>query len=95
MMSQPVSQFGGGCEERQGVEVEVAGAGPQPHREVSPNGQKSQHFVFSFNAWQPMTEPFGQPLTYACRGIKSIATERFSHLPERKKENVYRGNELI
>src|SRR5262245_15057335 len=26
-----------------------------------------------------MTEPFGQPLTYARYGIKSIATERFSH----------------
>jgi hypothetical protein len=51
MMSQPVSQFGGGCEERQGVEVEVAGAGPQPHREVSPNGQKFQHFAFSFKGY--------------------------------------------
>jgi hypothetical protein len=94
-MGQPVSQLGGGGDKCQSVEVKVARIGRWPSREVAPNRQKSQHFVFSFNAWQPMTEPFGQQLTYACRGIKSIATERFSHLPERKKENVYRGNELI
>src|SRR5262249_48450648 len=75
MVGQPVRQLCCDREERQSIEIEVAGAGRHPPREVWPNRQKSHHFFLLLRHDRTVWSI----LTYARKGIKSIATERFSH----------------
>ena len=90
MVGQPVRQLCCDGEERQSIEIEVAGAGRHPPREVWPNRQKSQHFFLLLRDDRTVWSV----LTYVRKGIKSIATERFSHQIVGGKEegNVDRGN---